>query len=118
MGDITENFNRAEFACKCGCGFDTVDIKLGKVLQALRTHFGKPVEVNSGCRCPEHNRRVGGSPGSQHLFGRAADVIVAGVHADVVADYLEARWPNCGIGRYIGRTHVDTRGTPARWDYR
>ena len=29
MGDLTANFDRAEYACKCGCGKD--DIKDGKV---------------------------------------------------------------------------------------
>lgn len=118
MGDILENFSRSEFACKCGCGFDTVDIQLGEVLQDVREHFGRMVKINSGCRCERHNLHEGGSENSQHLYGRAADFEVKGVHADVVADYLEKRWPNCGIGRYVGRTHVDTRGHAARWDFR
>ncbi len=30
--------------------------------------------VNSGYRCPDHNRAVGGSPTSSHLDGLAADI--------------------------------------------
>jgi hypothetical protein len=41
------------------------------------------------------------------------------VHDDKVADYLEEKYPDkYGIGRYIGRTHLDIRKTKARWDNR
>ena len=30
MGDLSENFSRSEFECKCGCGFATVDVRKNK----------------------------------------------------------------------------------------
>lgn len=30
MGDLTKNFNRFEFACKCGCGFDDIELQVAK----------------------------------------------------------------------------------------
>jgi uncharacterized protein YcbK (DUF882 family) len=113
-------FKRSEFACQCGCGFDAVDAELLEVLTDLREHFDRPVIINSGNRCQAHNASIGGSaPNSKHTKGIAADVRVKGVHADDVADYLENKYPNkYGIGRYIGRTHIDVRETLARWDYR
>ena len=36
MGTVSKNFSRSEFACKCGCGFDAVDVDLLAGLQALR----------------------------------------------------------------------------------
>ncbi len=45
-----------------------------KVLDPLRAHYGKPITVNSGYRCPELNKAVGGSATSDHLQGRAADI--------------------------------------------
>ena len=120
MGDLSEHFNRAEFACACGCGFDTVDAATLAVVEAVRRHFRAPVVVTSGCRCPEHNRRIGGADHSQHKYARAADIVVNGVGPSRVADYVESLMPSAGgVGRYNGFTHVDTRTNgPARWDNR
>lgn len=128
MGDISRNLSRKEFACPCGkCNKDTVDFQLAEVLQDVVNHFVTEygemlqisIRINSGHRCAEHNKAVGGSASSLHLDGRAADFIVKNVHPDEVADYLEAKYPNTfGIGRYRGRTHVDTRSGMARWDKR
>ena len=46
------------------------------VLDPLREAWGGPIRVNSGYRCPELNEAVGGTPGSQHLRGEAADITV------------------------------------------
>ncbi|MDE6296551.1 MAG: peptidase M15 [Muribaculaceae bacterium] len=50
------------------------------ILDPLRDAWGAPLRVNSGYRCAELNRAVGGVKNSQHLFGEAAD-ITAGSHA-------------------------------------
>ena len=119
MGDLSEHFNRYEFACKDGCGFDTVDAELIAVLEDLHAHFDARVFINSGCRCPTNNSKVGGSSTSKHLGGKAADVRVEGIDADTVAEYLLKKYPGkYGIGRYTGRTHIDVREAPARWDRR
>ena len=46
-----------------------------QVLEPLRQHFGTPVVISSGYRCPALNRAVGGVPNSQHLKGEAADIV-------------------------------------------
>lgn len=116
MGDLTKDFNRSEFECNCGCGFNTVDYELANALQELRDHFDKSVTISSGCRCAAHNAREGGKPSSQHLLGRAADIAVSGVTALRVQEYLKDRYPNkFGIGSYDGFTHLDTRSVKARW---
>lgn len=113
---ISPHFHRTEFACNCGCGFDTVDTDTLSVLEAVRTHFGKPVIINSGCRCPDYNAKVGGAPNSQHTLGRAADIRVQGVEPSDVYDWLAANFPTASLGRYATFTHVDTRSHgPARW---
>ena len=117
MGDLSRNFSRREFACKCGCGFDTVDVELLAVLEDLHDTFDGPVKINSGCRCREHNKREGGSPDSEHLTGKAADVVVDGVPAHVVHAYLISSYPGrYGIGKYHNRTHIDVRLRTARWE--
>lgn len=116
MTRLSPHFVRAEFACKCGCGFDTADAATLEILDAVRTHFGQPVIINSGCRCPAHNAAVGGAANSQHVFGRAADIRVRYVGSDLVADWVAANFPTASIGRYATFTHIDTRtGGPARW---
>ena len=53
-----------------------------KVLDPLRTLWGKPLIVNSGYRCPTLNKVLkGSSKTSQHMSGQAAD-IDAGTRAD------------------------------------
>lgn len=44
------------------------------LLQPLRDAWGKPIRVTSGYRCPELNKKVGGSMTSAHLCGYAADL--------------------------------------------
>jgi len=44
------------------------------ILQPLRDAWGYPITVNSGFRCKSLNKAVGGSPSSDHLHGRAADI--------------------------------------------
>ncbi len=46
------------------------------ILDPLREAWGKPIHVNSGYRCPQLNKEVGGSPTSQHMKGEAADITV------------------------------------------
>lgn len=116
MSKISNNFKRSEFACKCGCGFDTVDVELVTVLEAVRSFFGEPVKINSGCRCVEHNKKEGGSPKSQHLYGKAADIVVENVMPIKVYTYLVHKYANTyGIGLYPNRVHVDVREQKARW---
>jgi hypothetical protein len=74
MGDLTKNFSRWEFACRCGCGFNTVDFELLINLQVLRDEINSPINIISGCRCPKHNLNVGGATNSQHMKAKAADI--------------------------------------------
>jgi len=107
-------FKRSEFACKCGCGFDTIDYALVRLLEKIREHFDQPVTINSGCRCEARNRMVDGKPGSFHLKGRAADIMVKNIPPALVAELAETLGAG-GIGEYETFTHIDTRQGSARW---
>jgi uncharacterized protein YcbK (DUF882 family) len=117
MGDLSKNFSRREFECKCGCGFNTVDAELVKVLQVVRDYFKESITITSACRCEKHNNRVGGGKNSQHKLGRAADIVVSNVSPAEVQEYLDSRYPiKYGLGSYSDFTHIDTRsGVHARW---
>lgn len=90
-GDLSPNFRKSEFACKCDrCKTVTVDTELVDILQRIRDHFRKPVNINSGYRCKEHNAEVGGDPNSSHMQGMAADIRVAGIAPREVAKFAES----------------------------
>ena len=116
MGDLSKHFNRSEFACKCGCGFDTVDAKLIEYLENIRLAFNSPITINSGCRCEIYNKSIGGSENSWHIEGRAADIVVKNANPHTVTDYCEDEKAFIGgLGRYDTFTHIDSRGYKARW---
>lgn len=113
---ISTNFRVREFACCDGSDPIFVDSELVTILQKIRTHFGKAVTVTSAYRTPPHNKSVGGTAYSQHLYGKAADIKVSGVSPKTVAAYAEKLLPNKGgIGIYDTFTHIDVRGTKSRW---
>ena len=114
---LDDYFHRGEFVCPCGCGFDTVDAELLKILKDVRVFFDKPVVIYSGCRCIVHNTKVDGAFDSQHLRGRAADFIVVDVPVKDVQRYVLDKYPDrYGIGTYQTFTHIDSRTVgPARW---
>ena len=113
---ISQNFSRDEFACKCGCGFDVVDIELVHVLEKVRAKFNKPVTINSACRCESHNKKIGGTDGSKHKLGIAADIVVKDTKPSLVYAFLCKYAPlRYGIGSYDTFTHIDVRQQKARW---
>jgi uncharacterized protein YcbK (DUF882 family) len=124
MGDLSKNISRYEVACKCGCGFDTIDAETVAAVQAVCDGFARQrgldrvvLNINSAARCQLYNRKVGSNDRSQHVKGRAIDFTISGVKpADVYAALVAAFPDRYGIGSYEGFTHLDTRGGPAaRW---
>lgn len=114
----TRNFNINEFRCKGSGKLPTngMDNQLLLKLEELRYRLGnKPVVINSGYRTPSHNKKVGGASGSQHLYGKAADIAVRGVNAHRVYQEANKVFANGGVGKYTTFTHVDTRGYKARF---
>ncbi len=59
-----------------------------KILEPVRAHFGKPVQINSSYRAPLVNKAVGGSKTSQHSNGEAVDFEIPGISNKVVADWV------------------------------
>ena len=76
---INKYFSESEFNCKCGKCERPKNVpsdELIEILTEIREHYGKPLIINSGYRCPTHNKKVGGSVNSQHTKGSAVDLIV------------------------------------------
>ncbi|MBQ9668760.1 MAG: peptidase M15 [Prevotella sp.] len=56
------------------CYYDNM-LEICEILERLRRALGgKPIKINSGYRCRELNRAVGGSEKSLHLTGEAVDI--------------------------------------------
>lgn len=114
---VSENFRVREFACSDGSDPIFIDSELVTILQKIRTHFGASVTITSAYRTPPHNKAVGGTTYSQHLYGKAADIKVKGVTPKKVAAYAETLLKNKGgIGTYSTFTHIDVRTTKSRWN--
>lgn len=47
---------------------------IDNILDPLREQWGEAIIVNSGYRCAELNKLVGGASSSQHTLGQAADI--------------------------------------------
>lgn len=107
---ISEHFRVREFACRNNSPVTFIDEYLVTLLELLRKRIGKPINITSGYRTPEHNKLVGGSKYSYHIRGMAADIRVTGVSPKEVAKALNKIVPNtCGIIVYDSWTHIDTR---------
>lgn len=112
------HFKVKEFACK-HCGEIKIDINLLVKLEELRRAIGnRPIIINSGYRCPTHNKNVGGAKNSQHMYGKAADIRVPNMSPRTLEKFADTVFYNGGVGMG-GATivHVDTRGYKARWKY-
>ena len=97
MGTISKNFDYKEFEKTDVPGMqvrntitstvvrDSIKALVDEVLQPLRDAWDEPLAINSGYRCPEVNKAVGGVPTSQHTKGEAADVCPFGRngHGDI-----------------------------------
>lgn len=118
---VSDNFKVKEFRCKDGSDPVFIGDELVDVLQDVRNHFKKAVNVedHSAYRTVQHNnsKKVGGSPTSRHMYGIAADFHVVGVAHKTVYDYLNKKYPNkYGIGLYSWGIHFDSRPTKSRWN--
>ena len=121
---LSTNFRVKEFRCKDGSDTILIDDNLVTVLQKVRDHFGKAVTINSAYRTASYNTKVGGSSGSQHCKGTAADIVVSSTDPLKVALYvasLDEYAGKGGIGYYSrtnklsGFCHVDVRSSSSRW---
>ena len=72
-GFSSRYYNKRDFACQCGCGFDDILPNVVFLADSVADFIGELPKIISGCRCPEHNKNEEGSPTSSHLTGLAVD---------------------------------------------
>ena len=117
---VTPNFTVQELRCPC-CHLFNMENETLRKLQNLRDDYKLLMAVNSACRCPEHNDKVGGGKTSQHITteqhaGRAFDIkMEAGVNRYRFIQLAMHHGFN-GIGVYANFVHIDDRKTdPVLW---
>lgn len=126
---LTKNFYKHDFDSKDGAPMPADALRnvkeLAKNLQALRDYIeldygSRAITINSGYRSPSHNKAVGGASNSQHLTGKAADIVIEGLTPKQVAHKIDelvlvGRMKTGGLSIYKTFVHYDIRGRRARW---
>lgn len=121
------NFSPDEFRCRATGRVD-MDPAYMRVLQAIRTEYGRPMVISSGFRDPKHPREASKASTSlgEHSLGRASDVLCHGGDAlDLIRIALKHGIRRIGVAqkgpiekRFV---HLGLGGpglvTPAIWTY-
>jgi uncharacterized protein YcbK (DUF882 family) len=102
-------FNLSEFDSpdKIGSG-DLMDEMFLEMLDETRHQAGIPFQITSGYRTNQHNALVGGSNGSSHTKGLAADIRCKGSleRFKIITSALEVGFTRIGVsGNFI---HIDS----------
>ena len=112
---MSKFFKPSEYACRCGCGFTEVHPATLSAADTIRSYTGKPQSISSGCRCPDHNKKVGGASASYHLprfnngkmVGFALDLPTD--QPDDLYDFVIDNLPNISCIKYKDFIHIDCR---------
>lgn len=123
MGDITANFNKTDYQCRCGaCASNelrpaTKD-EVVQAVQRVRDRLGLPLSVSRGVSCSAHNAAIGGAPDSRHLpeHADAVDIVAANsIFAAVIVAGVLAEPVFTAIRVYDDHVHADARPGPRRF---
>ena len=92
-------FTEDELKCKC-CGQNKLKPTALKKLNEARSLSGVPYVLTSAYRCPEHNKKVGGSQTSSHVRGEAFDIACGGSRSRymILEGLVTAGFTRIGIG--------------------
>lgn len=108
---MAKYFKESEYACKCGCGRADLSCDMLERLDAIRELLGRPVIINSGYRCPEHNKKIGGTPESSHMLGYAVDIKAASSREKYEIISAAMKLEINRIGVYSNFIHIDINPT-------
>jgi len=54
------SFTRADYACKCGCGFDSVDYTVVRVLETIKQTLSRPIQILESQKCEQYAQNGAG----------------------------------------------------------
>lgn len=111
-----------ELMCNCygkycsGLPDGGIDPLLIELIKELREKSEFPIYIVEGYRCPDYNWSLGGDPGSEHVYGTAADLWAPSNELDTLYALCDQLNANGGVGRYSNYIHIDVRGAYIRWE--
>lgn len=113
MGNLSENFNHKDFACKCPECRGEYRIHLGLVgtLEAMAAHFKKRPRIVTGFFCSAYSEKLNRDKPSWHTKGKAVNIAIDGVPAAEIFKFAETQAGINGLGFYPeeNMVHLDTR---------
>lgn len=121
LEEVAPHLARWEIVCRCGVCFRcTLSPELKRLWVRIREAVGSPLAINSGVRCPTHQRRVNPAVSdSMHLYGEALDIRWPEEMAKrKFHELVENAVGDGGLGAYSWGVHVDTgknRRPNRRW---
>lgn len=119
MGNLSDHFNKKDFACRCGHCNGKMKISLTVVgaLEMVWSHFRKKITIVYGFKCPDALDALSVNK-SYHAIGKAADFKVEGVPVEDVFKFVATLPELTGVGYYPKEQfiHIDTR-EKAREEY-
>ena len=98
---MKDYFSEKPWACKCGCGFASIDPHFEQMLNVARFHANTAFYMTSVCRCPSHNLKEGGKATSDHLTGEGGDIVAISSHKryKILRGLRRAGFVRIGIGK-------------------
>jgi hypothetical protein len=113
MGNLSENFNHRDFACKCPECRGEYRIHLGLVgmLEQIAVNFKKRPKIISAYYCDRYTEKLNRDKLSWHSKGKAVNFTLEGVPVADVFKYAEKIDGINGLGFYPEENmiHIDTR---------
>lgn len=97
--------------------YDKMDVNVVRLAKTLWSFLGVRPTITSSYRTPVQNAQVQGSANSQHIQGKALDLVFPGVDpAKVIAAAEQLQAKGLALQYPTGAVHIDTRDGPAaRW---
>jgi uncharacterized protein YcbK (DUF882 family) len=126
---LSDNFTNKEFSCPhCwdkGIEYNKIKPEFVDELQNFRDFLCDlyekeiPLVITSACRCPEHNKAIGGAPASKHILGFAVDLYSPKLTLKELYKALEMygidKFDGVGIYPQENFLHLDCGFRYARW---
>jgi len=111
-------FKESEFVCGKDIVFNKMDEDFLQSLDKLREYIGCPVKITSSYRDPEYNKRIGGSPKSMHMTGKAVDLILLDDTKENRRRLMKFCYDyDLTIGVAKNFFHIDSRDEPTIFGY-
>jgi uncharacterized protein YcbK (DUF882 family) len=124
---LTKHFSVREFKCHDGTDVPPELVPyahvLAEQLEIIRAVDNQWINVLSGFRTFDYNKKVGGKKASFHLACMAADIVkhhvrVTELYRQILTLIAQRKIIEGGVGIYDSFVHYDVRGYKARWDER